>query len=161
VDDLSYLLDEGVTAERRATVTESQATTVFGEQSDPPARPAAGDAGPEEATDVAGDAGPEEATDVLGSPGVLAWVEFVGRDALHGRLPDGTGTVGVRADLDHLGAAPVGTEILVTADLVGVDGSTLTFEGQIERPDGRPVGDVTTVFRVVDRDRFRASLSEP
>lgn len=149
MDDLSYLLDEGVTAERRATVTESQATTVFGEQSDPPARPAAGDAGP------------EEATDVLGSPGVLAWVEFVGRDALHGRLPDGTGTVGVRADLDHLGAAPVGTEILVTADLVGVDGSTLTFEGQIERPDGRPVGDVTTVFRVVDRDRFRASLSEP
>ena len=149
MQDLSYLLDEGVTAERRATVTESQATTVFGEQSDPPARPAAGDAGP------------EEATDVLGSPGVLAWVEFVGRDALHGRLPDGTGTVGVRAELDHLGAAPVDTEIVVTADLVDVEGSTLTFEGRIERADGRPVGEVTTAFRVVDRDRFRASLSEP
>jgi len=149
VQDLSYLLDEGVTAERRATVTESQATTVFGEQSDPPARPAAGDADP------------EEAMDVLGSPGVLAWVEFVGRDALHGRLPDGTGTVGVRAELDHLGAAPVDTEIVVTADLVDVEGSTLTFEGRIERADGRPVGEVTTAFRVVDRDRFRASLSEP
>jgi predicted thioesterase len=149
VQDLSYLLDEGVTGERRATVTESQATTVFGEQTDPPARPAAGDADP------------EEATDVLGSPGVLAWVEFVGRDALHGRLPEGTGTVGVRAELDHLGAAPVGAAIVVTADLVAVDASTLTFEGRVERPDGRPVGDVTTVFRVVDRDRFRASLSEP
>lgn len=149
MQDLSYLLDEGVTAERRATVTESQATTVFGEQADPPARPAAGDAAP------------DEATDVLGSPGVLAWVEFVGRDALHGRLPEGTGTVGVRADLDHLGAAPVGTAIVVTAELVGVDGSTLTFEGRIERADGQPVGEVTTAFRVVDRDRFRASLSEP
>lgn len=149
MQDLSYLLDEGVTAERRATVTESQATTVFGEQSDPPARPAAGDATP------------AEATDVLGSPGVLAWVEFVGRDALHGRLPAGTGTVGVRADLEHLGAAPVGAAIVVSADLVAVDGSTLTFEGQVDRADGRPVGAVTTAFRVVDRDRFRASLSEP
>ncbi|MFC7176903.1 thioesterase family protein [Halosegnis marinus] len=146
--DLTYLLDEGVTAERRATVTESQATTVFGDHPDPPARPAAGDARP------------EEATDVLGSPGVLAWVEFVGRDALHGRLPDGTGTVGVRAELDHLGAAPVGAEILVRTDLTAVEDATLTVEGRIERADGRPVGEVTTLFRVVDRDRFRASLDE-
>jgi predicted thioesterase len=144
--DLSSLLAAGVTAERTATVTESQATTVFGDHDDPPARPAAGDAAP------------EEATDVLGSPGVLAWVEFVGRDALHGRLPDGTGTVGVRAELDHLGAAPVGTEIVVRTELVGVDGTTLTTEGRIDRLDGSPVAAVTAEFRVVDRERFRASL---
>lgn len=146
--DLSYLLDDGVSAERTATVTESQATTVFGDHADPPARPAAGDADP------------EEATDVLGSPGVLAWVEFVARDSLHGRLPDGTGTLGVRAELDHLGAAPLGTEIVVTTELVAVEDSTLTMEGRIERADGRPVGEVTTLFRVVDRERFRASLDE-
>lgn len=146
--DLSYLLDDGVSAERTATVTESQATTVFGDHADPPARPAAGDADP------------SEATDVLGSPGVLAWVEFVARDSLHGRLPDGTGTLGVRAELDHLGAAPLGTEIVVTTELVAVEDSTLTMEGRIERADGRPVGEVTTLFRVVDRERFRASLDE-
>lgn len=146
--DLSHLLAEGVSAERTTTVTESQATTVFGTHTDPPARPAASDPAP------------EEATDVLGSPGVLAWVEFVGRDALHGRLPAGTGTVGVRAELDHLGAAPVGATIVVRTELVAVDGATLTIEGRIERADGRPVGEVRTEFRVVDRARFRASLDE-
>lgn len=146
--EFAYLLAEGVTAERSATVTASQATTVFGDHADPPARPAAADAAP------------EEATDVLGSPGLLAWVEFVGRDALHGRLPDGTGTVGVHAELDHLGAAPVGVEIIVTTELVDVDGATLTTEGRIERSDGSPVGEARTAFRVVDRERFRASLHE-
>jgi predicted thioesterase len=145
--DLSALDDRDVTASRPFTVERSHTTNVFGEQTDPPARPAAHDATP------------EEATRVLGSPALLAWVEFTGRDSLHGLLPDGAGTVGVTATVHHRGAAPLGTELTVATELVDRDGSRLTFEGWVERADDVLVGEVTTTFRVVDRERFRDSLA--
>ncbi|WP_255195136.1 thioesterase family protein [Halorarius litoreus] len=143
--DLSGL-DASITASRTFTVERAHTTNVFGEQADPPARPAAHDAGA------------DEPVRVLGSPALLAWVEFTGRDSLHGHLPDGTGTVGVSAELHHRGAARLGTELTVATDLVDRDGSRLTFEGWVERADDALVGEVTTTFRVVERDRFRASL---
>lgn len=145
--DLSAFDDRAVTASRAFTVERSHTTNVFGEQADPPARPAAHDAAP------------EEASRVLGSPALLAWVEFTARDSLHGHLPDGTGTVGVSAELHHRGAATLGTELTVATELVDREGSRLTFEGWVERADDALVGEVTTTFRVVDRERFRASLS--
>ncbi|WP_255150922.1 thioesterase family protein [Halorarius halobius] len=144
--DLSGLDGRSLVSRRTFTVERSHTTNVFGEQSDPPARPAAHDAAP------------DEPVRVLGSPALLGWVEFTGRDSLHGHLPDGTGTVGVDATLHHRGAAPLGTDLAVETELVDVDGSNLTFEGRVERPDGSAVGEVTTTFRVVDRERFRDSL---
>lgn len=141
--DLSHLA--GITASRSFTVERSHTTNVFGEQDDPPARPAAHGVAP------------DEPVRVLGSPSLLAWIEFVGRDSLHGHLPEGHGTVGERAEVHHRGAAPLGTPLEVHTEIAAVDGSRLTVEGAIRHGDA-VVGEVTTVFRVVDRERFRASL---
>jgi predicted thioesterase len=136
-----------VRGRREFTVTSSHATTVFGRHEDPPARPAAGDAAP------------EEAVEVFGTPALVAWVEFVARDALHGRLPDGKGCAGEVVEARHRRAAPVGEELVVETELVGAEGSQLTSEGTVSRArDGAVVGTVKTVFRVVDRVAFRASL---
>lgn len=145
--DLSSLDDLDVTASRTFTVERPHTTNVFGKQTDPPARPAAHDATP------------AEATRVLGSPALLAWVEFTGRDSLHGLLPDGTGTVGVSAELHHRGAAREGTTLTVATELVDREDDRLTFDGWVERADDAVVGEVTTTFRVVERARFRKSLS--
>lgn len=145
--DVGDLVGRDITARRSFTVERTHTTNVFGEQEDPPALPAAADAGP------------GEAVRVFGSPSLLAWIEFVARESLHGHLPDGTGTAGVRAEVDHRAPAPVGTTLIVETALVGVDTPRLTFEGTVERADdGTVVGAVRTEFGVVDRERFRASL---
>lgn len=145
--DLHGLAAGDATGRRTFTVQREHTTNVFGEQADPPARPAAHDAGP------------DEPVRVLGTPSLLAWVEFTARDSLHGLLPDGTGTAGVRAEVEHHRAAPLGTELVVETDLAAVSGSDLTFEGTLSRAQGGGVvGRATAVIRVVDRDRFRASL---
>ncbi|WP_254543087.1 thioesterase family protein [Halomarina pelagica] len=145
--DLSDLARREVTGRREFTVQPRHATNVFGEQDDPPALPAAADATP------------EEAVRVLGSPSLLAFCEFVGRESLHGLLPDGTGTVGERADLRHRRAAPVGTTVAVETDLVGVEGRRLELAATASRAgDGAVVGTADLVFRVVERARFRAAL---
>lgn len=146
--DLGHLAARDVRARRTFTVERSHTTNVFGEQADPPARPAAHDADG------------EEPVRVLGTPSVLAWVEFTARDSLHGHLPDGTGTAGVRAEVEHRRAAPMGTDLVAETDLEDVTGSALTFDGTVSRTaDGEVVGTATAVIRVVDRGRFRESLS--
>lgn len=146
--DLARLERRDVTARRQFTVERSHTTNVFGEQDDPPALAAAADATA------------DEAVRVFGSPNLLAWVEFVARESLRGHLPEGTGTAGVRADVTHRRAAPMGTDLVVATELTDVSESRLTFDGTVERDaDGALIGSATTAMSVVDRDRFRDSLA--
>jgi len=146
VEDLD--LPTGIVARREFTVEPSHTTNVFGDQEDPPARAAAADATP------------DESVRVLGTPALLAWVEFVARESLRGHLPRGTGCAGERAEVHHRRAVPLGTDLLVETDLVDVSGVRLAFEGTVSRTDGEVVGTASTVIRVVERDRFRASLAD-
>ncbi|MFC6837208.1 thioesterase, FlK family [Halomarina ordinaria] len=144
MDDLSSLT--GVTGRREFAVEPRHATSVFGEQADPPALPAAL-------------ASPDEVVEVLGTPFLLSFCEFVGRESLRGHLPEGTGTVGERADVRHRRAATVGTTVVVETDVVDVDGTRVELTATVSRAtDEGTVGTATLVFRVVDRERFRASL---
>ncbi len=139
----------GVTGETTFTVTEEHTTHVFGNQEHPPGRPAA--------TDVS----PEERVHVLGTPHLLARVEFVGRESIRGMIPPGTGMVGERAEVTHRRAAPVGTTVRLETELVEVDGRSLVFEGncfEIER--NTLIGSVTAVLRIVERRKFRESLTD-
>lgn len=167
--DLSALADPGVTGTREFTVERRHTTTVFGEQVEPPGLPAAADSTP------------DEHLHVLGSPHLLAACEFTGRESLHGRLPDGTGTVGEHAELTHRRAAPEGTRLRVETTVRSVDGPRVHLDATVARvrddataaaasdagtrEDGRgvpagpeTVGEVDMTFRVVSRERFRDAL---
>ncbi|MFC6731120.1 MULTISPECIES: thioesterase family protein [unclassified Haladaptatus] len=144
-DALARLRDQSVTHTRRFIVERRHTTNVFGEQDDPAGKPAAADASP------------EEAVRVLGSPFVVSFAEFTGRESLRGHLPEGTGTVGEYVGLDHRSAAPLGATVTVETLLTGVEGPKLSLEATVSH-DGRLVGEVALVFRVVDRARFRAAL---
>lgn len=134
----------GTTATRTFTVERAQTTHVFGEQERPSGRPAAVD-GP-----------PDEGVRVLGTAPLLSRVEFAGRDSIRGRIPRGTGVVGKRASVTHLGAAAVGTRVRVRTEVVAVDGAEITYEGRVETvEDGRSVAEVEVVFQLVDRNQFR------
>lgn len=137
------LPEPGITAERTFRVEDRHATNLFGEQEVPPGAPAATDADP------------DESLRVLGTPQLLASVEFLGRESLHGTLPDGTGVVGTQAEVTHRSAVPIGRAVVVRTELTDATDRTLTIEGNLSRVDsGDPVGEVTVRLQVVRREEF-------
>lgn len=90
---------------------------------------------------------------VLGTPRVLALVEAATVVATRDHLPGGSTTVGVRAELDHRTATPVGRKVVAEARLATVDGRRLLFDVTLR--DGGQVAAEGRVERViVDRHRF-------
>jgi len=95
---------------------------------------------------------------VLATPRLLALAEAAAYAAVAPQLADGLTTVGTSVSLEHRRASPLGTEVVVEAELTEVDGSRLVF-GFIARVDGTDdvVLGAGTVERVVlDRARFIA-----
>jgi predicted thioesterase len=65
---------------------------------------------------------------VLGSPRLIALCEEACQNAMIGHLEEGTTTVGMRVQFDHLQPTPVGAEVFADAVLRKIDGRRLTFE---------------------------------
>ncbi len=91
--------------------------------------------------------------EVLGSPRMVALCEEACCKALENILDDGTTTVGMRIQLDHLQPTPVGAEVVAEAVLEKIDGRRLKFTVSATDPGGLvAAGKITRV--VVDLDRF-------
>jgi predicted thioesterase len=109
-----------------------------------------------QAADTAHDHG-NVGVEVLSTPTLIGWLEGAANVATEGRLPPGHGEVGVRVDVRHLGAAPVGARVRCEARLVGaIDGRKLTYLVKAEDRDGRVLMEGTLERRVVDLARFHA-----
>ncbi|MGB9775876.1 MAG: thioesterase family protein [Anaerolineae bacterium] len=90
---------------------------------------------------------------VLATPALVALMEQAAIRALEGRLPAGQTSVGVRIDVRHLAATPIGMRVRARATLVAVEGRRLTF--QIEAwDDGEKVGEATHERMMVNPERF-------
>lgn len=146
-DAFAALADADVRGSDAFTVDPDHATVAFGEQADPPGRPAADDVTP------------DEGVPVLGTPYLLARFEFTARESLRGHLPDSTGVVGRSASLSHLAPVAVGSRVELETTLVGVDRPALSFACRSKRDDGATVATGDLTFRVVDRDDFRRSVA--
>src|SRR2546428_7362 len=75
------------------------------------------------------------------APGVM--INLMGAaalDAAESLRPAAHQSVGCRLDVRHSAATPVGMRVRVTAELVKVDGRTLTFRVEA-RDDKEPIGD--------------------
>ncbi len=92
---------------------------------------------------------------VLATPRVIALCEEATHQALQGRLPDGTTSVGVQVRLDHVMPSAVGAEVVAEAKLEKMAGRKLIFT--VAAHEGRclvAAGRVTRV--VVDIEQFLA-----
>lgn len=90
---------------------------------------------------------------VLGTPRVVALAEAATVAATTRSLNPGETTVGVRVELDHKAASPIGRKVIAEASLVTVDGRNLVFEVVVR--DGDTVAAEGKVWRaLVDRRRF-------
>lgn len=95
---------------------------------------------------------------VLATPRLLALAEAATVRATARHLPPGATTVGVRIELAHLAATPIGGSVTVAAELSTVDGRRLVFA--VSAASGKtPVATGTVERMLVDRARFLARAS--
>ena len=99
------------------------------------------------------------AVDVLGSPRLIALCEEATVNAIAGALPDGSTSVGMRVQFDHLQPTPVGAEVMAEAVLEKIEGRRLKFTVSASDSGGLvAAGKITRA--VIDIDRFMAKCCE-
>jgi len=92
---------------------------------------------------------------VLGTPRLLALAEAATVAATATRMSAGKTTVGVRVELEHRTATPVGRMVVALAKLAKVDGRRLLFEVTVTEGD-TTVAEGRIERVLVDRQRFVA-----
>lgn len=97
--------------------------------------------------------------DVLGSPRLIALCEEACCNAISDALGDGSTSVGMRVQFDHLQPTPVGAEVIAEAVLEKIEGRRLKFTVSASDPGGLvAAGKITRV--VVDLDRFMSKCCD-
>jgi len=70
--------------------------------------------------------------EALSTPAMIAFMEKTARQTVESKLSEGDITVGTKVDIRHLGPVPIGENLRVTAQLVGMDKMKLTFKVKAE-----------------------------
>ena len=94
---------------------------------------------------------------VFATPALVALMEQAAVKALDGILPDGSTSVGVHIDVQHIAATPVGMIVTATAVLTAVEGRLLRFTVSA-RDEVEEVGRGLHQRFVVDAARFQARV---
>ena len=90
---------------------------------------------------------------VIATPRIVALAEEATVQAVNGHLAEGSTSVGMRIQLDHLAPTAIGGRVVAEAKLDKVEGRRLCFSVSINDERGLvAAGKVTRV--VVERDRF-------
>jgi fluoroacetyl-CoA thioesterase len=90
---------------------------------------------------------------VLATPVMIKLMEAAALDAVEALLPDGHQSLGIRLDVTHNAATPVGMKAVATARLVGVEGRRLKFEVEA-RDEKETIGGGTHERVVANVARF-------
>jgi predicted thioesterase len=90
---------------------------------------------------------------VLATPVMINLMEAAALDAAEALLPAGHQSLGIRLDVRHYAATPVGMRVRVTAELIKIEGRTLTFRVEA-RDEKEAIGDGTHERVVVNVARF-------
>jgi predicted thioesterase len=86
-------------------------------------------------------------------------IEAAALAAVEHLLPAGHQSLGIHLDVRHFAATPIGMQVRATAELIGVDGRTLTFRVEA-RDDNEPIGDGSHQRVVVNVARFDARVQK-
>lgn len=90
---------------------------------------------------------------VLATPIMVNLMEAAALNAVERFMPPGYQTVGTRLEVRHFAATPVGLRVRAHAELVRVEGRTLTFRIRVE-DEREPVGEGTHERIVINVERF-------
>ena len=98
-----------------------------------------------------------ELPEVLGTPFMIYAMELAAARVIEPYLPEGSQSVGVKVDITHLAATPVGFTVTARAE-VTARRAHVTF--RVEAHDGiEKIGEGTHVRGLIQRDRFEKRLA--
>lgn len=90
---------------------------------------------------------------VYATPCMVALMEGAACDAIAGALPEDKTSVGIELAISHISATPVGLEVRAEAEIIGVEGSIVTFQVTAYDEAGK-IGEGTHKRAVVSTQRF-------
>ncbi|HEM47257.1 MAG TPA: thioesterase [Alphaproteobacteria bacterium] len=90
---------------------------------------------------------------VLATPVMINLMEAAALDAAESALPDGHQSLGIRLDVTHVAATPVGMRVTATAEVTAVEGNRITFR-VAARDEQDLIGEGTHERVVVNVERF-------
>ncbi len=94
---------------------------------------------------------------VLATPVMINLMEAAALAAVEALLPEGHQSLGIRLDVTHHAATPVGMRVQATAELVGLEGRKLRFRVEA-RDEKETIGEGTHERVVVNVARFDQRL---
>ncbi len=95
--------------------------------------------------------------EVYATPAMVALMEKTCLQSVLPFLPEGHGTVGVKVNISHSKATPVGVQVVCESELIEVDRRRLVFE-VVARDEGGEIGRGTHERFVIDTEKFMAKL---
>jgi predicted thioesterase len=90
---------------------------------------------------------------VYATPAMALFVERTCHGLIARHLPEDKTSVGVELRVRHLAPTPLGSVVHLRAEVVSVEGESITFKCDL-RDDVERVGEVEHVRRIVDLERF-------
>ena len=93
------------------------------------------------------------ALEVFATPSMIALMEKAALEAVQPHLEPGQGTVGVRLEVSHLAATPLGMTVRAECELVAIERRMLTFQVRAYAGD-ELIGEGTHQRCIVFNDRF-------
>ena len=96
---------------------------------------------------------------VLATPVMVNLMEAAALQAVDDLLPAGFQTVGTRLDIRHFAATPVGLRASARAEVVAIEGRTLTFRLTAE-DEREPIGDGTHERIIINVVRFDQRVND-
>jgi fluoroacetyl-CoA thioesterase len=90
---------------------------------------------------------------VLATPVMINVIEAAALNAIEHLLPAGHQSLGIHLDISHVAATPVGLRVTATAEVLRVQGRTITFRVEA-RDEVEAIGDGTHQRVVVSVARF-------
>ncbi len=97
--------------------------------------------------------------DVLSTPSMIAFMEEACTIFCDKYLPEGQTTVGTAVNIKHVRAAPAGSEIRITGQLLNIEGRRLTFWVEAWWGNTR-IGYGVHERHIIDKEKFIGKLKE-
>jgi len=95
---------------------------------------------------------------VLGTPWMIASMELTARDAVLELLPEGYDTVGTMVNVRHVSAAPMGSAVRFTAEVLEANERRIYYRVECHGPKG-VVGEGTHERFIINVQRFADRLA--
>jgi fluoroacetyl-CoA thioesterase len=96
---------------------------------------------------------------VLATPQLIRYMEWTSRNMVLPLLDEGYDTVGTHVNVAHLAAAPIGSVVTFTSEVVGIDERRVEFK-VAARTEEEVIGEGTHQRAIINVAKFATRLAE-